>query len=344
MFTASQLVAFVLSMVGMPYWYGTCVYPCTQALLTSKSKQYPSHYGASRMAKYKAAIAARQVCMDCVGMIKGFFWTNGGQGVRAYIDGGPAFANKYGANGCPDKSADGMLTWLKKQGCKHGKISDLTDVPGILLFSKGHVGVYIGGGWAVEARGFNYGVVKTRVKDRGWTEWAYMPASLLLYDGAQEAPDAPKPEPPAEPKPDTQRILKRGMTGEDVKAMQAGLMYLGYKLPRYGADGDFGAETEAALKAFQRGNGLDADGEFGQLTRAAMVKALEALNAPRHVKIEGGDCYVRSAPYTSARALGVAHRGDVLPFQGETSPEGWLLVEYKGQNGWVSGKYGRVTT
>lgn len=25
MFRASELVAFVLSMVGMPYWYGTCV-------------------------------------------------------------------------------------------------------------------------------------------------------------------------------------------------------------------------------------------------------------------------------------------------------------------------------
>lgn len=201
MFTASQLVAFVISMIGMPYWYGTCVYICTTALLNSKSKQYPDHYGSSRTSKYKKAIEQKKVCADCVGLIKGFFWTNGGAGVLDYINGGAKFVNKYGSNGCPDKSASGMLSWCKKQGCKNGKIATLPDVPGILLFSSGHVGVYIGGGYAVEARGFNYGIVKTKVKDRSWTEWAYLPESLLKYDvgaGDTVTPADPEPE-PAEP-------------------------------------------------------------------------------------------------------------------------------------------------
>ena len=38
----------------------------------------------------------------------------------------------------------------------------------------------------------------------------------------------------------------------------------------------------------------------------------------------------------------MAAAGTVLPYQGETSENGWLLVEYKGKNGWVSGKYGRL--
>ena len=69
MFKSSEFVAFVESMVGMPYWYGTCGYKCSDNLLKSKAKQYPSHYGSSRMPKYKDAIKKKLVCTDCVGMI-----------------------------------------------------------------------------------------------------------------------------------------------------------------------------------------------------------------------------------------------------------------------------------
>ena len=48
-FTNEHFVAFLKKMVGHPYWYGTCLYPCTESTLKSKSKQYPDHYGSSRM-------------------------------------------------------------------------------------------------------------------------------------------------------------------------------------------------------------------------------------------------------------------------------------------------------
>lgn len=274
MFTATQFVAFVISMIGMPYWYGTCVYICSTSLLNSKSKQYPSHYGSSRTAKYKAAIAAKRVCMDCVGMIKGFFWTNGGAGVLDYLNGGAKFVNKYGSNGCPDKSASGMLAWCKSKGCKNGKIASLPDVPGILLFSPGHVGVYIGGGYAVEARGFNYGVVKTRVKDRSWTDWAYLPETLLKYDlGSGESVTIE----PTQPETELilgKRVLKLkspNMTGDDVKEMQTRLNALGYSCGT--ADGVFGKNTLAGVKAFQTAKGLEVDGEFGSKSLAALIEA-----------------------------------------------------------------------
>ena len=60
------------------------------------------------------------------------------------------------------------------------------------------------------------------------------------------------------------------------------------------------------------------------------------------VKIEGGNCYIRTAPNTEGKALGVAHRGDILPYAGEISAGGWLLVLYNGVQAWVSGKYGRL--
>ena len=61
-----------------------------------------------------------------------------------------------------------------------------------------------------------------------------------------------------------------------------------------------------------------------------------------YVRISGGNCYIRTEPNTAGTILGVAHKGDVLPFGGEVSPAGWLLVQHKNQNAWVSGKYGRV--
>ena len=54
------------------------------------------------------------------------------------------------------------------------------------------------------------------------------------------------------------------------------------------------------------------------------------------------DKAIRTAPNTDGKILGVAHRGDTLPYGGRVSDGGWLLVQYKGQNAWVSGKYGRI--
>ena len=73
---------------------------------------------------------------------------------------------------------------------------------------------------------------------------------------------------PAEETPRT--ILKRGMKGDDVRRLQQRLMELGYALPRYGADGEYGSETVTAVKAFQRDRGLQVDGVAGEATLAAL--------------------------------------------------------------------------
>lgn len=70
-------------------------------------------------------------------------------------------------------------------------------------------------------------------------------------------------------------ILKRGMKGEDVRRLQLRLMELGYGLPRYGADGEYGAETAAAVKAFQADRKLVADGAAGEMTLAALYAGME---------------------------------------------------------------------
>ena len=147
------------------------VYKCSESLRSRKAKQYPTHYKDSRTARYKDDIAKKKICADCVGLIKGYNWTSGGVGVIESIGTDAKFTSKYGGNGCPDKSANGMFTYAKNKGCAWGTIDTLPEIPGVALRSDGHVGVYVGGGYAVEERGFNYGCVKTKVASRKWTHW-----------------------------------------------------------------------------------------------------------------------------------------------------------------------------
>lgn len=201
------------------------------------------------------------------------------------------------------------------------------------------------GDWyIIEAKGVMYGVVKSKLNSRKPNYWGLMDKYFDYGDNAEYKPS----ETPVVIAPTLgSRILRNGDEGADVKEMQAGLIRLGYDLGKWGADGDFGDATEEAVKAFQKDHDLEVDGEFGPKSLAAFEKALAVLDkpveAPKYVRIVGGNCYVRTAPNTSGKALGVAHEGDELPYGGMIDEDTkWLLVEYKGQNAWVSGKYGRL--
>lgn len=67
-------------------------------------------------------------------------------------------------------------------------------------------------------------------------------------------------------------LLRLGSRGDAVRAAQYLLLCRGLTLQKYGADGDYGKETEDAVKEFQRLKGLEADGECGALTWAALTK------------------------------------------------------------------------
>ena len=58
------------------------------------------------------------------------------------------------------------------------------------------------------------------------------------------------------------------------------------------------------------------------------------------VKISGGNCYVRTSSNTTGSIIGVAYNGDTFSYAGITATNGWLLINFNGSMGWVSGKYG----
>ncbi|KAA0547670.1 peptidoglycan-binding protein [Bacillus sp. BGMRC 2118] len=58
----------------------------------------------------------------------------------------------------------------------------------------------------------------------------------------------------------------KGDKGASVTALQKRILALGYNLPKYGADGHFGDETEEAVKQFQRDHNINDDGIVGPIT------------------------------------------------------------------------------
>lgn len=186
MLTNIQLAEFCLKVFAAKwvYWYGTYGNPCTQSRYEAKAKQYPKHYTSSRKAAYMKDIAAGRTCADCCGLIKAFFWMGGD------MDAAP----KYASNGCPDKGADSMFALCKETGA----ISTIPDIPGLVVWKSGHIGVYIGNGYTVEMKGFDYDCVKAKVTDGKWTKWGKLPTTMLAYDtdGSVAAPE--EPEQPSE--------------------------------------------------------------------------------------------------------------------------------------------------
>lgn len=89
-----------------------------------------------------------------------------------------------------------------------------------------------------------------------------------IQNGNSEDLEAPKfqHEYRLEQAHDNLDYLTIGSKGEPVRKVQEGLMSLGYELPKFGADGDFGNETRAAVLDFQFDNQLDYDGIVGEQT------------------------------------------------------------------------------
>ena len=129
--TNTGLVSYAAAQLGKPYWYGTFGQTASANLHTAKKKQYPRYYTAS---DFQSQYGRR--VHDCVGLIKGYLWSDS-----------PSSVPKYSA--AQDVSADRML----KKCTESGSISTLPELPGVLVFMSGHVGVYIGGGYVIEAGG-----------------------------------------------------------------------------------------------------------------------------------------------------------------------------------------------
>lgn len=66
--------------------------------------------------------------------------------------------------------------------------------------------------------------------------------------------------------------IRKNDTGTAVKVLQLALVAYEYNIGKYGADGEFGLDTENAVKRFQKNSGIEVDGIVGRDTWSKLMK------------------------------------------------------------------------
>ncbi|TDT50834.1 SpoIID/LytB domain-containing protein [Fonticella tunisiensis] len=130
-------------------------------------------------------------------------------------------------------------------------------------------------------------VVKAYIKDKLSTkQYDDVKEITVTVEKTPAAPPTPQPSTPGSTSFSLSRTLKKGSRGEDVKWLQDALKRLGYY--KSTIDGSFGPGTYSAVVAFQRANGLKADGVVGPATASKINE-----------KLQGGTTIQPIAPPTS---------------------------------------------
>ena len=128
-----------------------------------------------------------------------------------------------------------------------------------------HVGIVVDAKRnVIEAKGRDDGVVKRGIEAQAGY-WNYFGRPECLKEEIEE--DMPAAELPKDWV--LSRLLKQTsplMRGEDVRKAQEALIAKGYPCGNRGADGQFGNDTENAVRRFQKDNALREDGIIGQDT------------------------------------------------------------------------------
>lgn len=219
---------------------------------------YSYNSAADRAAKIKSA-SKDTFGFDCVCLIKAMLW--GWQGDEKQNYGGA----KYCSNNVPDVNEDGMIRACTEVSSDFKKIA-----VGEVLWTSGHIGVYIGGGLAVECTPiWKDGVQITAVHNIGkksgyngrmWAKHGKLP--WVTYE---------KEETTGKDYTISFRYLRKGDKGEDVKALQQLLIARGYTCGGWGTDGDFGDGTEKSVKAYQQDCEIEVDGVVGKDTMSRLL-------------------------------------------------------------------------
>ncbi len=147
--------------------------PMTAANKKRYTKNHEYNKAAARTKMINAA-AEDTFGFDCVNLIKGVLW--GWVGDLSAQYGGA----KYGSNGVPDVSADGMIRLCKSVTDDFREI-----VPGAAVWMPGHIGLYIGEGltvectpkWANRVQITAVGNIgkKAGYNTRTWKKWGLLP-------------------------------------------------------------------------------------------------------------------------------------------------------------------------
>ena len=166
---------------------------------------------------------------------------------------------------------------------------------------------------------------------------------VVLTDGSNASEEAPLTL--------GSRTLKNGSAGTDVRELQERLVKLGFDVGSCGVDGDYGTDTEKAVKLFQKANGLEASGVYDAGTHAKLTAdkpasepVAEEKPAGSTVQIfaeNGGSVNIRCGNSTDFKSITTVKPGATFDYVA-TAANGWNAIVVGKQVGWVSGKYSKV--
>lgn len=264
--------------VGWPYIFGAKGQLCTQAYRRQVYNRNPSKEEYQNVRKNCQAIRETNPTGSCAGCK----WYPNKQRVRSYDCRGFTYwilLQIYGwelkGSGCT-KQWNEPSNWKAKgnveDGIPQGVIVCLfywkKDKSGKRTTTVAHTGLYFNG----QTCECSSGVQHSKTLNKKWEMWG-VPACVDVV------PPEPTPTPPG-PEPEKKPTIRRGDRGPYVKLCQEDLMALGYSVGSSGADGIFGKNTEAGVKAFQKdhddrdGRALKVDGIVGEKTWGALDDAI----------------------------------------------------------------------
>lgn len=147
--------------------------------------------------------------------------------------------------------------------------------------------------------------------------------------------------------------LSKGDKGNDVKTMQTMLIAVGYSCGSYGADGDFGSDSDKALRKFQGDYGLTVDGKYGPKSKAKLESVYNQKKSSKplgtyEVTAKSG-LYVREGAGTNydivpknkltKNAQEHAKANGALRYGTPVTVKEWRNGFARIPSGWVSGDY-----
>ena len=245
-----QIVAWQLALlcVGWAYVFGARGQYCTPA---------------NRRARYSddhPTIKTKCKNFDGSGSCDGCKWLPGGEKTRFFDCRGFTYWVLLQVFGWELMGAGATSQWDTESNWKaKGEIATMPANTLVCLFvRKGKKMEHTGFGYNNETIECSNGVQHFTTRNKKWTHWG-IPACI-----GGDVPPSPTPT------PDTKPTLRRGDKGDYVKLAQSELIQKGYDCGSFGADGQFGAATEKAVRAFQKDHGLTVDGVIGKNTWAAL--------------------------------------------------------------------------
>ena len=244
--------------VDWPYVFGAWGEECTPANRKRRAR-----------ADHPTVVSKCQVLSGKTKSCSGCRWYPGGETVRCFDCRG--FTDWCLKQAGVDLKGEGATSqwnnssnWLRK-----GDIATMPENTLVCLFvKKGSKMEHTGLGLNNETCECSSGVQHFTKRNKKWTHWA-LPRGLYgaeQRDGFACSTDVELQNRPCRSANVVRPTLRLGAKGEAVREMQQLLLKAGEALPRWGADGDFGSETLAAVRSFQRKHRLAVDGICGPIT------------------------------------------------------------------------------